>query len=194
MRFGVERRAADLDRHDALAGRPARIDLDGQPGHLREPPGGVGSREKPVLQRRAQVAAADVDRHHPVAERQFGEHVAPGDGAAGRIDLAAADAAAVGHRGVGAGLGAHRVGDQVADRGLAGAHRGVAAVELDRGGGERHVHLAARARASNSATTAATSGSGVTVAVSMMRNCGHHVTSRRPSPRVTSMVTSISVT
>ena len=44
------------------------------------------------------------------------------------------------------------------------------------------------------ATAAATSGSGVTVAVSTMRNCGHHFTSRRPSTSDTSMLTSISVT
>ena len=48
--------------------------------------------------------------------------------------------------------------------------------------------------ASYFATTAATSGSGVTVAVSMARNCGHQVVTRRPSCSFTEMVTSITVT
>jgi len=47
---------------------------------------------------------------------------------------------------------------------------------------------------SYSATTAATSGSGVTVAVSMMRNCGHQVTLRRPFSSLTVMTTSMAVT
>ena len=47
---------------------------------------------------------------------------------------------------------------------------------------------------SNLPTTAATSGSGVTAAVSMTRNCGHQVVTRRPSCCFTSMAISIAVT
>ena len=47
---------------------------------------------------------------------------------------------------------------------------------------------------SYSVTTAAISGSGVTVAVSMMRNCGHQATLRRPFPSLTVMTTSMAVT
>jgi hypothetical protein len=46
---------------------------------------------------------------------------------------------------------------------------------VDRGGGERHVHLPVQLLL-KPATIAATSGSGVTVAVSTTRNCGHHST------------------
>ena len=48
--------------------------------------------------------------------------------------------------------------------------------------------------ASYFATTSAISGSGVTTAVSITRNCGHQVTRRLPSSSLTSIATSIAVT
>ena len=60
----------------------------------------------------------------------------------GCINLAGADAAAVRDRSIRARRRAHGVSDQVADRGFARTHRGVAAVEFDRGGAERNIHLA----------------------------------------------------
>ena len=139
---GVERRAADRDGEHAAAGRLPRVELDRHAGHLRKPPGGGGQPRQAVLDRETQIAALDVERHQMIAERQLRLHVAAGDGRARLIDLAAADAAAVHDRGVGAGPLAHRVGDEIADRRLAAAHGGVAAVQRDGGGRERHAHLA----------------------------------------------------
>ena len=106
-------------------------------------PLGLGRRESPFSIAAVSRGAGDVEGDEPVAERQLGQHVAPGQDRAGRIDLAAADAAAVGDRRLGLRRPAHGVGHERADRGLARAHRGVAAVELDRGDADRGVEMAA---------------------------------------------------
>jgi hypothetical protein len=79
------------------------------------------------------------------------------------------------------------VGDQVADRGLR-----VQGIALS--SSTTWWRRPSRRARPEFATTAATSGSGVTVAVSMTRNCGHQVVTRRPSCCFTSMVISIAVT
>ena len=78
---------------------------------------------QPVLHRAPELGAGDLDDDDAVVERQLGQDVALGDARARLVGLAGADAAAVDDRGVGAHAGAHRVGEQVADRGLARAHR-----------------------------------------------------------------------
>ena len=110
-----------------------------------------------------------------------------------RVNLAAADAAAVEDRDVGMGIVAHSVGDEIADRGLARAHGDVAAIELGRGGGERHVEFAAQYLL-EAGHRRCHFRIGVTVAVSMMRNCGHQLTVRLLPSVFTSIATSTMVT
>src|SRR5262249_53504875 len=190
----AERRVADLDRDDTVTGGAARIGLDGQARDLGKTPAGIGQLRQPVLERAAQIGAADVDGEDAVVERQFGEDVARRQHCAGRVDLAAADAAAIRHRDVGMGGRAHRSATRLP---MAASRVRTVAVRLSRA--TAVVPSAASSSLllsspSYEATTAATSGSGVTVAVSMMRNCGHQITLRRPPSSLTLMATSIAVT
>ena len=98
--------------------------------------------EKPFSSAARSSAPVTFEADQAIAERQFRQHVAARDRRTRRIDFSGADAAAVHHRDVGFGCGAHGVGDEVADGGFAAAHGGVAAVEFDGGRAERHVHLA----------------------------------------------------
>src|SRR5262249_40952574 len=189
----VERRVADPDRDDTVSGGTACIGLDGQARDLGKTSAGIGQLRKPVLEHAAQIGAADIDGDDAVVERQFGENIARRQRRAGRVDLAAADAAAIRHRGVGTGGRPHASATRLP---MAASRVRTVAVRLS--SATAVVPSAALSSLLSSpsylATTAATSGSGVTVAVSMMRNCGHHVTLRRPFSSLTLMATSMAVT
>ena len=102
------------------------------------------------------------------------------DARARLVGLAGADAAAVEDRGVRVHADAHRVGEQVADRGLARAH----------GRGRRNRARPRWCRSARSSCRSAPPRSArprrrppdraSRVAVSITRNCGHHVVMRLP--------------
>ena len=142
-------------------------------------PAAAGSRDSPFSIASRSVAALDFEHHQVIAERQLGQDVAAGDRRARRIDLAAADAAAVHDRDVGAGRArAWRRRSDCRSR-----PRGRARWRCGCRARPRWWRAARPSRGSAPARspppTAATSGSGVTVAVSTTRNCGHQSTSRR---------------
>ena len=93
-----------------------------------------GAGREPVLDRVLHVLAGDLDHHGRIAEGQFAQHVAAGQLVAGGVLLVGADAAGIGDGELGAGRGADRVGDQIADRRLLRADHAGAGVER---GGER---------------------------------------------------------
>src|SRR5262249_61312001 len=89
--------------------------------------GATGKLPEPILDRGLERAPAELEPHHAVAERQLGERVAASDRRAGCVELAAADAAAVHDRDVGMRGRPHRIGHDIANRGLARAYgRGAA--------------------------------------------------------------------
>jgi len=71
----------------------------------------------------------------------------------------------------------HRIGNEIADRGLVPAHRGDPAVELDRGGAE-DTSISLFSSRSKPATAAPSSGLGVTVAGVDHAELRPHATSR----------------
>src|SRR5262249_37399079 len=169
-------------------------------GNLRKATAGIGQLRQPVLDRGPEVVAADIDGHQAVAERQLGKNVAAGEGRGPRGDLAPPGGAPPWGRGrplrpPPPGGAAPRGGSQTGwpfaaapgRRGGVGLSGSPAAVPIG-------VSSSLLSSSSNFATTAATSGSGATVAVSITRNCGHQVVVRVPRSSFTSMAMSIAVT
>ena len=63
---------------------PVAVELHLEAGDLREPAGAAGEgriaeRREAVQERRRELGAGEREDHRPVAERQHGEHLAPGD-------------------------------------------------------------------------------------------------------------------
>jgi hypothetical protein len=108
---------------------------------VRKAAAAVLDRAHAVLERRAQVGAADLDQDGLVAEGQLGLDVAPGQHGAGLVGAIGPDAAAIGERDVGADRLAYRIGHQVRERGFLRAHGDAPGIQRHIGPADLDVEL-----------------------------------------------------
>ena len=134
----------DLERHNALATRAAGVGHNGESRDLRKAAAGSGPACKSVLESALETRAADRNGHGAVAKRHLRDDIPARDAAAGGVDPASPDAAAIRHRRVCPARNAHGIGNEISDCGLPAAHRCNAAVELDRRNADGGIDLPAQ--------------------------------------------------